>query len=430
MITITDLTIVTGVMYTKGVLSAPSKSFGAIQAMVCPIHQGFLDSFHGVMSIFFLLDGRYHRHPSNAVDSEVKSQLGVAQLQWLIDALTSSKASFKVVVGGGQFLSPFDHYEGYAQFGHERDELLGELTQRKIEGVFFLSGDRHHAELVKIQPDNMYALFDFTSSPLTSRGAGADRELNSPVRVEGTLIRKKRNFGVLEFFGPPQNRQVALIAYDDSGEGTLETRLACSRTQILRIGFMRSLCVLYLSLLTACAGSPPTPATVPETHHLDASHFMFLVALEPPNAFTDESDRKSLWAALRGEVPTYRTFLGNVDDVPFDYRVEFSFNHSDPSQPDTQFHRIRRWADRLPKMEQLKVQKAKTLVLIQGALRPLKNDMQVRFALATLLFLCERYDGVAFDLLTRKALSASMLRTRLSAKIGSFPIDSIWAHKD
>ena len=81
-----------------------------------------------------------------------------------------------------------------------------------------MSGDRHHAELVKIQPDNMYALFDFTSSPLTSRGAGADRELNSPVRVEGTLIRKKRNFGVLEFFGPPQDRQVALIAYDDSGK--------------------------------------------------------------------------------------------------------------------------------------------------------------------------------------------------------------------
>ena len=183
---------------------------------------------------------------------------------------------------------------------------------------------------------------------------------------------------------------------------------------------MRLLCVVYLSLLIACAGSPPTPTTVPKTHHLDASQFMFLVALEPPNAFTDESDRKSLWAALRGEAPTYRALLGNVDDVPFDYRVEFSFNHSDPSQPDTQFHQIRRWADRLPQMEQLKVQKAKTLVLIQGALRPLKNDMQVRFALATLLFLCERYNGVAFDLLTRKALSTSMLRTRLTAKLDLF----------
>ena len=62
---------------------------------------------------------------------------------------------------------------------------------------------------------------------------------------------------------------------------------------------MRSLCVLYLSLLTACAGSPPTPTTVPETHHLDASHFMFLVALELPNAFTDESDRKLMGCASR-----------------------------------------------------------------------------------------------------------------------------------
>ena len=81
-------------------------------------------------------------------------------------------------------------------------------------------------------------------------------------------------------------------------------------------------------------------------------------------------------------------------------------------------------------MEQLKVQNAKTLVLIQGALRPLKNDMQVRFALATLLFLCERYNGVAFDLLTRKALSAAHAESAIDWKVGSFPIYSIRAHQD
>ena len=106
-------------------------------------------------------------------DGHDKTQLGEVQFRWLVDALTSSTANFKVVVGGGQFLSPFDRWEGYAQFAFERDRLLDEIRRRRIEGVIFLSGDRHHSELVRVHPDGLYPLYDFTSSPLTSRGASA-----------------------------------------------------------------------------------------------------------------------------------------------------------------------------------------------------------------------------------------------------------------
>jgi alkaline phosphatase D len=167
---------------------------------------------------FFMLDNRYHRSSSRSPDGHDKTQLGETQLRWLLDALTTSRATFKIVVGGGQFLSPFDQWEGYAQFAYERDRLLDEIRKRKVEGLIFLSGDRHHSELVRVAPLGFYPLFDFTSSPLTSKGASASGELDSPVRVDGTLVTQKRSFGMLHFSGKGEGRRVLLEARDAKGK--------------------------------------------------------------------------------------------------------------------------------------------------------------------------------------------------------------------
>ncbi len=167
---------------------------------------------------FFLIDNRYHRSPSNAPRTPEKTLLGNEQFEWLIDALTSSRAPFKVVVSGGQVLSPFDFFEGYAQFPHEQQRLLNAIIERKISGVLFLSGDRHHTELVKIHPDGFYPLYDFTTSPLTSRGAGAEREWKSASRVPGTLVTSKRNFALLHFRGKRGDRSVTLETRDAEGK--------------------------------------------------------------------------------------------------------------------------------------------------------------------------------------------------------------------
>lgn len=167
---------------------------------------------------FFLLDNRYYRSSSNAPDGHDKTQLGDVQLRWLLDALSTSRATFKIVAGGGQFLSPFDRWEGYAQFAYERDHLIDELRRRKVEGLIFLSGDRHHSELVRIEPVGSYPLYDFTSSPLTSRGASAEGELQSPVRVDGTLVNNQHNFGMLHFTGEGEKRMVTLETRDAKGK--------------------------------------------------------------------------------------------------------------------------------------------------------------------------------------------------------------------
>ena len=166
---------------------------------------------------FFLVDVRSHRTASRAPRTPAKTMLGERQFNWLIDGLTSSKAPFKIVAGGGQFLSPFDHFEGYAQFPHEQQRLLDALVDRGIEGVIFLSGDRHHTELVRVQPNGFYPLYDFTSSPLGSRGAQASKERESAVRVPGTLVYGRRSFGLLRVEGPAKDRVMTLEARDTKG---------------------------------------------------------------------------------------------------------------------------------------------------------------------------------------------------------------------
>lgn len=163
----------------------------------------------------FLLDDRTHRTPNRA-PAEEQTILGEAQLQWLLDALTASRAPFKIVALGGQLLNPARVYETYANVAPaERQRLLDALAARRIDGVVFLSGDRHHAELNRLERPGTYPLYEFTSSALTA-GAGTPREDN-PLRVDGTLVAGQNNFGTLAFAGPSDARTLTMRAYDAAG---------------------------------------------------------------------------------------------------------------------------------------------------------------------------------------------------------------------
>jgi alkaline phosphatase D len=56
-----------------------------------------------------------------------------------------------------------------ATYDAERAELLKKIADAKVPGVFFLTGDRHHTCLQKLErAGNLYPLYDLTISPLTS----------------------------------------------------------------------------------------------------------------------------------------------------------------------------------------------------------------------------------------------------------------------
>jgi alkaline phosphatase D len=164
---------------------------------------------------FFLLDNRYHKVAPN-VDGMKSTILGNAQIEWLIQALKASKATFKLVAIGGQFLNTVSKFENYATVSEERQRIIDLITSNSIPGVVFLSGDRHCTELSALPLSNGYTLYDLTVSPLTSGPYDMSAEENT-LRVKGTVV-GERNFATLSFQGKKGERTMTIRVFDQNGQ--------------------------------------------------------------------------------------------------------------------------------------------------------------------------------------------------------------------
>lgn len=178
-----------------------------------PKTKGVFQQFPIADAEVFMLDDRYHRSPNSLPIGPDKRMVGKGQMKWIKHALAASRATFKIVAIGSQVLNKVTPYEAWQpMFPQEQKELLDWIVSQKIEGVVFLSGDRHHTELLVEKPSGGYPLYDFTTSPLTS---GAHRlredhvEYNNPLRVPGTLV-GERNFAVIKLTGPAKDRRLIL----------------------------------------------------------------------------------------------------------------------------------------------------------------------------------------------------------------------------
>jgi alkaline phosphatase D len=164
---------------------------------------------------FFLLDNRYFRQANYSVSGK-RQILGDAQIDWLIEALKSSNASFKFVAIGGQVLNSNEGGESYIYLAPgERRELLDRIEAERIPGVIFLSGDRHHSALLKMDRYGTYPLYEWTVSPLTA-GAHDPEDEAMQYDVEGSIY-TERNFGLINVSGPRNERVLELMLHDSDG---------------------------------------------------------------------------------------------------------------------------------------------------------------------------------------------------------------------
>ena len=173
---------------------------------------------------FFLLDNRFFRSDINLADTinnivnEDKAYFGKSQLDWLKNSLLFSRATFKIIVTGNQVLNPINNYECLTHYPTEYKSLIDFLSNQKINGVVFLTGDRHHSEVIEMQRPNDYPLYDITISPLTSGvGKVSGKELDNSFRVTNTLI-EAQNFGKISFFGSKGNRTMKVDFIGKNGE--------------------------------------------------------------------------------------------------------------------------------------------------------------------------------------------------------------------
>jgi alkaline phosphatase D len=164
----------------------------------------------------FLTDDRYFRSADEMLDSldgkpnPRKHFLGRKQLDWLEDALIQSSASFKIIVVGSQVLNPYSRDEGFRNYSAEFNELMRFLEAQQIRGVLFLSGDRHHSEIVRMDRPGSYPLYDITVSPFTSGVAKVQGdEINNPYRVAGSLV-QEQNYGKFILTGKKNERMLTV----------------------------------------------------------------------------------------------------------------------------------------------------------------------------------------------------------------------------
>ena len=110
-----------------------------------------------------LLDVRYHReYPGATADV-----LGEAQWAWLEAELRNSDAQVNLVASGIQFVPEEHRFEKWANFPQARARLFSLIRDSGAPGVVLLSGDRHFAEISRIDGAAAYPLYEVTSSGLT-----------------------------------------------------------------------------------------------------------------------------------------------------------------------------------------------------------------------------------------------------------------------
>lgn len=186
---------------------------------------------------FFMLDSRYYRTASEA---EQPDMLGEAQMAWLKEKLSNSKATFKVIASPvpwsfdsktGTQMTPAGRRPGgldtWLGFKEQRQEIFDFLHQERIEGVVLISGDRHRSDAWKIKRDKGkgYDLYEFESARLTNIHTHG----LMPEAIFG--YNEKNSFGMLHFDTTQADPELTYTIYNIENEPVNQMTLRLSQLQ-------------------------------------------------------------------------------------------------------------------------------------------------------------------------------------------------------
>jgi alkaline phosphatase D len=145
----------------------------------------------GKLLEIFILDTRQYRSPNADPDGPRKTMLGAAQRRWLIDGVTGSTATWKVVVSSVSLSIPtgrnardswsnanlFGTPEEDGGFAFERTTILKALHDRQIKNLIWVVADVHHVEMIRHAPWPGFTFHELVAGPL-SASPGRPRPLD------------------------------------------------------------------------------------------------------------------------------------------------------------------------------------------------------------------------------------------------------------
>ncbi len=173
-----------------------------------------------------LLDTRYHRSALTR-DSGVyqpnrdpqATVLGEAQWTWLESQL-QQPAQVRVIASSIQVIPEEHRFEKWANFPLQRERLLQLLSQTKSRHVVLISGDRHFAEISRLDlPASKGSLYEVTSSSMNRPGTIAAE----PNRHRVGSLANIANFGLIELTHPRDaaDPNITLRILDAKGQPAL-----------------------------------------------------------------------------------------------------------------------------------------------------------------------------------------------------------------
>ncbi|MCF8258195.1 MAG: alkaline phosphatase family protein [Flavobacteriales bacterium] len=168
------------------------------------IYHAFTQGVAGKRVQFILLDtrtfrdsippaiGKGSKHDYSPHSGTTTTMLGEEQWTWLRNVL-SEPAELRIVCTSTQFGISYNGYEAWANFPHEQQRMVQLIKETKANGMVFISGDVHWAEISRLEAEGCYPLYDITSSGITQKWPTQEPNTN---RVGRTF--KPNNFGMIE----------------------------------------------------------------------------------------------------------------------------------------------------------------------------------------------------------------------------------------
>ena len=126
--------------------------------------------------------------PNGSADS---TMLGNKQWEWLKKQLLK-KADIRIIASSTQFGHSYNGYESWNNYPHEKNRMFQLIQETKANGVLFISGDVHYAELSKEDVPGMYPMYDLTASGISQSWHFATPNTN---RIQGPVM--ENHFGLL-----------------------------------------------------------------------------------------------------------------------------------------------------------------------------------------------------------------------------------------
>ncbi|MGQ0667448.1 MAG: alkaline phosphatase D family protein [Nitrospiraceae bacterium] len=186
----------------------------------------------------FILDTRSYRSRNADRDGPAKTMLGAAQLQWLLQGLKDSTATWKLIVtsvplsipkNGGLAVPGNDGWAGGPDgtgFERERQVIVDAVLGQPLKNVVFIAGDVHYVQANAYDPtgDGVPDFHEFTAGPLSA--APGQMSSPSPALNPRNLVREGGyyNFGMVRVTA----LSFEVVFMDDTGRVRFSHRLSAT----------------------------------------------------------------------------------------------------------------------------------------------------------------------------------------------------------